>query len=159
STGPAYAFGFQVDLLNPPPGQITPFSGIFVLQSGGNLVLAVGPSPGPNPFPAAVGILISGSGQVWTATQGNEGVQRDPLPANPQSCPRPVPNVVIGCVKAAVSGPAVPPSSQVGAELSITASEPEANGATLSRTATVLPQPLVGVSLTVDCALTSLCTG
>jgi ELWxxDGT repeat protein len=159
STGPAYAFGFQVSLLNAPPGQITPLSGILILQSGGNVVLGVGPSPGPNVFPAAIGILISGGGQVWTATQGNEVAQMDPLPANPVTCSGTVPSMVTSCVNATFTGTAVPPATQTGAELSITASEPEAGGATGSRTATVLPQPLVGVSLSVDCAVTSLCTG
>jgi ELWxxDGT repeat protein len=159
STGPAQAFGFQVVLQNPPQGQqVTTFSGILVLQSGGSMVLVVGPSPGPNAFPSAIGILISGGGQVWAATQGNESVQLV-LPDNGPACSGTLIPGVTGCRRATFTGPAVPPSTQTGAELSIAASVPEANGATGSRTATVLPQGLVGVSLTVDCAISSLCEG
>jgi ELWxxDGT repeat protein len=149
TSGTAQAFGFQVILLNPPSPAPT-LSGVLVLQGGGELVLAAGPSPGPNAFPPGVGILVASGNQAWAATQGSEGAS---LASEAGPCTA-IPGVttipgVTSCKEATFTA----------AQFAITASAPLTAGATGSRTASLPSQGLVGVSLIVDCALTTLCGG
>jgi ELWxxDGT repeat protein len=143
-TGSAKAFGFQIVLSNGPPSSPT-LSGVVVLAqtSGGtDVVLAVGSSPG-SAIPPALGILEEAGTKVWTATAGQESAQLSAAGA--------------GCSGPAISGVTCREATFSSGGLSISSSDPTAGGATGTRSASFTTQPLVGVSLTVDCALTTLC--
>jgi ELWxxDGT repeat protein len=144
TTGSALAFGFQIILTNAPQ-TVPTLSGVVVLAqtSGGtDVVLGVGPSPG-SAIPPALGILEEAGSKVWSAAAGQVSAQ---LSATAAACSGP-PISGVTCHEATFSS----------GGLSITSSEPIAGGATGTRSASLTTQPLVGVSLTVDCALTTLC--
>jgi ELWxxDGT repeat protein len=156
SSGPAQAFGFQVVLLNPPQ-PVPTLSGVLVLQGGGELVLVVGPAPPPlsSSFPPAagglpVGLLVNSGTEAWKATLGQEGAKLDTEagPCTPIPGVTPFPGVT-SCKDATFTDD----------QFAITASAPITTGATGSRTASLPVQALAGVSLIVDCALTTLCGG
>jgi hypothetical protein len=144
TSGTARAFGFQLQLLHlsGSTGAQT-FSGVFMFQSGSDWVLVAGPSPG-SPIPPGLGLLASG-GQLWQANAGQESAQLD-TEGNP--CNVALPPGVTSCKLATFTN----------AGFSIPASSPASSGATGSKTASLASGPLgAGVSLIVDCSISSLC--
>jgi ELWxxDGT repeat protein len=142
--GSALAFGFQIVLSNAPQAVPT-LSGVVVLTQttgGVDVVLGVGSSPG-SAIPPGLGILQEAESKVWAATAGQEGAQ---LAAT-----------TIACSGPSISGVTCQEATFSSGGLAITSSDPIAGGATGSRSASLTTQPLVGVSLTVDCDLTTLC--
>jgi len=142
--GQALAFGFQIVLTNAPQPLPT-LSGVVVLtqtSGGADVVLAVGNAPG-SAIPPALGILEEAGSKVWSATAGQVTAQLGAA-GNPCSGP-------------AMAGVTCHEATFSSAGLSISSSDPIAGGATGSRSASIPNQALVGVSLQVDCALTTLC--
>jgi hypothetical protein len=145
SSGTAQAFGFQLVVSHAPEttGPLT-LSGVLAFEGGAQLVLVAGPSPG-SPIPPAVGVLYS-SGALWVASAGQEGAQ---LQQENQACPVSLPAFVTSCKLAQF----------ISAGFDVTASTPATGSASGSRTASLPARSLTGVSLAIDCALTTLCGG
>ena len=147
TAGQALAFGFQLTFQN-PSGPVV--SGVVVLQtvvSSGltDVILVAGAAPGgtiPQGNPRSRGILQEGGNVVWAASAGTESAT---LTTTGATCSAPIPGAT--CNKATFAN----------AGFDITASTPLSGGATGSRTAHLAPTVLVGVALTVDCALSTLC--
>jgi len=146
TSGTAQAFGFQLVVQN-QAGTTAPqtFSGVLLFQGASDWVLVAGPSPGAA-IPPSVGLLGSGS-QLWTASAGQEGAQLQSEGAACQTTSLP-------------PGVSCKVATFVNAGFSITSSTPASTGATGSKTASLATQNLGGgVSLILDCALSSLCPG
>ena len=143
STGGATAFAFQVLLVNPPQPVPNPLSGVAVLANQGNDV-AVGIGPvSSSAIPPGLGIIVRDGRQVFTATQGQEGAT--------------LATTGNACAGVAINGLTCTEATFSGAGLVISASTPIAGGATGSMGITLGTTNLWGVSLHVDCALTTLC--
>jgi hypothetical protein len=141
--GAALAFQLQVFHLANSPSPLL-LSGVLLFEDGSNWTLVAGPSPGA-PFPTALGLLSTG-GLAWQATAGQESAQ---LQTQSGSCGIPLPAAISSCEDATFSG----------AGFDISASTPVSSGATGSKTASMVTQPLAGYALVIDCSFGTLCPG
>jgi len=146
SSGTAAALAFQLQVLhlaNSPSPLL--LSGVLLFEDGSNWTLVAGPSPGasfPNP---ALGLLSIG-GLAWQATAGQESAQ---LQTQSGSCGIPLRAAISSCEDATFTG----------AGFDISASTPVSAGATGSKTASMVTQPLAGYALIIDCSFGTLCPG
>ena len=141
TSGAAKAYAFQVVIRNAPQ-PIPTLSGVVVLTSSGEVAVAAGPSQ-QSTIPPAVGVLFDPSGNLWAADGQDVSAQLD--------------RERTACTGVAIPGVTCLEADFLNAHLNITGSHPINEGATGSRSASLPAQSLVGVSLTVDCALTQLC--
>src|SRR5262249_24946497 len=114
----------------------------LAFQSSGSLFVAGGPSPGSS-IPPASGLIYS-AGATWRATAGQESASKV---KDTGACPVSPPPFVTQCQLSNFSN----------AGFSITASAPASSAASGSRTGSLGQRAMRGVSLTIDCALTTLC--
>jgi ELWxxDGT repeat protein len=143
STGGATAFAFKILLLNPPQPVTNPLTGVAVLANqGADVALGIGPASS-SAIPPALGIIVRDGTQVFTATQGQESAT--------------LATTGNACTGVAISGLTCDEATFSSAGLVINASAPIAGGATGSPGVALGTGNLWGVSLRVDCSLTTLC--
>ncbi len=144
SAASAFAFGVQITLLNVPAGASTQvYSGVVLFKDKDNAAVGIGTG---GTIPPAAGLILEGGSNVWVATAGQESATIGPT----------VKGCLVSNLPAYVT--ACDTASFTNAGFGITASVPFAGAAAGSNTTPPMPNStLVGLALTIDCSLTSLC--
>jgi hypothetical protein len=141
TSGAAMAVAFEIDLVNYPGTPSTQtLSGVLLFQGGTDFVLAVGPSPASS-IPPGVGVIWSG-GKEWVTVGGQESAKRVKVL---DGCPQ------TGSLPAFVTGCSLANFDNAG--FGLTGAQPVlSTGATGPSSASLSPQSMTGVSLTIDCS-------